>query len=440
MPLGLRIRLSVMMFLTYVVWGAWLPILARYLNDFLGFSGFQSGLVFSTMAIASVTAMLISGQIADRWFATERFLFVSHLLGAICIFVVATQESFGPLFTAMLLYAIVYVPTLSLSNSITFAHMEDAQRDFGGIRVWGTFGWIAASWPFIRLLGEQATKDDMKWTFYVAAIVSVVLAFFSLVLPHTPPKREARQRFAPFRALGLLRHPAFLVLFILALSDSMVQWCYFIWTSPFLAKLGIPDNWIMPCMSIGQIAEIVTMFALGICLRTFGWRKVMTMGVFAHVVRFGIYAFSANRPELVWLVVASNVVHGAAYAFFFAAIYIYADEYAPKDIRASAQMLFNLVILGLGQFFGSLLWGRLGDLFTRQIVDEVSGKATKVVDYHGLFIVPTIWALATGILLLIAFWPGQKPANEDEGDADDSGLGDGAAEVEERLRDLGYVE
>ncbi len=443
MELGVRIRLSVMMFLTYVIWGAWLPLLPVYLgHPDIGFTGEQIGLVFATMAIASVTAMLISGQIADRWFSTERFLCVSSLLGAAALYVVSLQTSFWPFFMAFLVYAIIYVPILSLTNAISFAHIPDAQRDFGGIRVWGTLGWVAASWPFLLILGDKATVGDLRWMFYVSAAVSVVLGVFSLTLPHTPPKREARERFAPLRALSLLGKPAFLVLFLVALSDSMVQFCYFIWTGLFLEALEVPAKYISACMSIGQIAEILTMFALGYFLKTFGWRKVMAMGVFAHTLRFGIYTLSAGKPELAWLVVASNVVHGAAYAFFFAAVYIYADEHAPKDIRASAQILFNLVILGAGQLLGSLLFGKLGDYYTTTTTQTVGEVVTqvKVLDYRSLFLIPTLWSLVTGTFLLIAFWPGEKPPAEENGDVPDSGLGEGEAEVEQRLRDLGYVE
>lgn len=431
MELGLRIRLSVMMFLTYVIWGAWLPLLAVYLgHSDIGFTGGQIGWIFATMAIASVTAMLISGQIADRWFATERFLCVSSLASAVCIYVVSLQTEFATFFAAFLVYTIIYVPILSLTNSISFANIKDAQQDFGGIRVWGTIGWIAASWPFLLILGDTPNVSELRWMFHVSAAVSVVLGVFSLTLPHTPPKKGSRDAFAPLEAIGLLAKPAFLVLFLVALSDGMVHQCYFIWTGRFLIDLGVSAKYVAPAMSIGQIAEIVTMFALGYFLKTLGWRKVMAMGVFAHTIRFGIYALCAGHPELAWLVIGSNLVHGAAYAFFFAAVYIYADEHAPKDVRASAQILFNLVILGLGQLFGSLVFGWLGDRFSTD----------GAINYRALFTVPAIWALVTGAFLLIAFWPGEKLPDENENGDSDSGLGDGEAEVEERLRDLGYVE
>jgi nucleoside transporter len=435
MPLGLRIRLSTMMFLTYAIWGTWAALLPRYLGTFLHFTPIQVGHACATTgAIASVVAMFISGQIADRWFSAERFLAVSHLIGGLLLFAVARQEAFWPFFFVFLFYLMLFIPTVSLANSLCLAHLPNGERDFGSVRAWGTIGWAAMAWPFVFLLKGlegEALKAGMKWMFYVAGATSIVLAVFSLSLPHTPPNRESRDRFAPFEALALLARPAFLVLLIVSLIDSVVLGCYWRWTSDFLKSLRIHESWHMVGMSISQIAEVATMFALGICLKRFGWRKVMAIGVFAHVIRYGIYTLSAGRPELAWLVVASNVVHGAAYAFFFAAVYIYVGEYAPKDVGASVQMLFNLVMIGLGGIIGAQLWSQLGAGLTE--------TATGRIDFQRLFMIPTIMALLTGILLLAAFWPGQKPASEETAP---TGFGseEEAAKVEERLRDLGYVE
>ena len=162
------------------------------------------------------------------------------------------------------------------------------------------------------------------------------------------------RRNAPLEAIRLLAVPAFLVLFIVTFMDALVHQCYFQWTSPFLERAGLPANWIMPAMSIGQIAEIATMAVLGLVLRRLGWRRTMAIGIAAHAARFFIYAIG----DPLWLMVAVNVVHGMCYAFFFAAVYIFVDEHFPKDSRASAQGLFNLLILGLGPFVGSLLVGR----------------------------------------------------------------------------------
>ena len=391
--MGIAGRLGVMMFLQYVIWGSWLPLLALYLSRFLGFSGTDIGWVFGTLAIASVTAVFISGQVADRLMATERFLAVSHLVGGLAMFALPFQKSFWPFFVAMLVHNLMYVPTLSLTNSICFHHLQDAQKQFGRVRMWGTIGWVAASWPFVFILrGKEgaALESALTGIFWIAGGASVALAVYSLTLPHTPPASSGEKN-APLEALKLLAVPSILVLFVVTFMDSLVHACYFQWTSPFLSQIGLAENLIMPAMSIGQIAEIGTMAVLGVFLKRLGWRKVMTFGILGHAIRFAIY--SLGGP--VWLVVASNVVHGFCYAFFFATVYIFVDECFPKDARASAQTLFNLLILGLGPFLGNLMWGKLADLLT----------TADGIDFRLLFLAPTALAIVAALTLLVGFRP-----------------------------------
>lgn len=391
--MGVARRLSVMMFLEYLIWGSWLPLLALYLSRFLGFSGTDIGWVFATLAIASVTAVFVGGQIADRLMSTERFLAVSHLIGGLAMFALPYQKSFWPFFLVMLVHNLMYVPTLSLTNSICFYHLKDAKKDFGRVRMWGTIGWIAASWPFVFILqGKEgpALEAALTGIFWMAGGASILLAIYSLTLPHTPPANSGEKN-APLEAIKFLAVPSILLLFIVTFMDSLVHACYFQWTSPFLADIGLAENLIMPAMSLGQIAEIGTMAVLGIFLKRLGWRKTMTLGIIGHAIRFAIY--SLGGP--VWLVVASNVVHGLCYAFFFATVYIFVDEYFPKDARASAQGLFNLLILGLGPFFGNLMWGKLADMLT----------TAEGIDFRTLFLFPTGLALLAALILFIGFRP-----------------------------------
>ncbi len=389
------VRLSMMMFLEYVIWGSWLPLLALYLGDVLGFNGRQIGWIFATQAIASIVALFIGGQAADRLMSTERLLALCHAIGGTAMLVLATQGSFAPFFAIMLVYQLAFIPTLSLTNAISFHHVSDAKNEFGKIRMWGTIGWIAASWPFVFILAGKSGPElhaALRSIFIVAGVASYALAAFSLTLPRTPPARSSPDRNAPLEAIRLLAVPAFLVLFVVTFMDALIHQCYFQWTSPFLERAGVPANWIMPAMSIGQVAEIVTMAVLGVVLRNLGWRTTMAVGIAAHAVRFFIYAIG----DPLWLIVAINVVHGMAYAFFFAVVYIFVDEHFPKDSRASAQGLFNLLILGLGPFVGSLLWGTLGDRFR---------TAAGQVDFSRLFLVPTALGVVAVLLLLVAFRP-----------------------------------
>jgi nucleoside transporter len=392
---GLTLRLSVMMFLEYVVWGSWLPLLALYLSDVLRFTGWQIAWIFGTQAIAAVVGLFVGGQVADRFMSTEKVLALSHLIAGLAMISLAYTAGFWAFFAVMLVYQLVFMPTLSLTNAIVFHHVKDAQKDFGKIRLWGTIGWIAASWPFYFLLEGKAGADlyaMLPSIFWVSGLASLVLAVFSLSLPSTPPARAPGAGSAPLEAIRLLAIPAFLVLFIVTFLDAVVHQAYFQWTSPFLAHAGLPANWIMPAMSIGQIAEIGTMAVLGTVLARLGWRATFAFGIAAHSLRFLVYALG----EPLWLIVAVNVVHGMAYAFFFAAVYIFIDEKFPKDVRASAQGLFNLLILGIGPFLGGLLWGWLGDTFRTP-----DGQ----VDFSRLFLGPAIVGVIAVLLLLVAFHP-----------------------------------
>jgi nucleoside transporter len=383
------------MFLEYVVWGSWLPLLALYLSDVLRFTGWQIAWIFGTQAIAAVFGLFVGGQVADRFMSTEKVLALSHLVAGVAMVSLAFTTQFWPFFLVMLVYQLVFMPTLSLTNAIVFHHVQDAQKDFGKIRLWGTIGWIAASWPFYFLLEGKTGADlyaMLPSIFWVSGLASLALAVFSLSLPSTPPARAAGAASAPLEAIRLLAIPAFLVLFIVTFLDAVVHQAYFQWTSPFLAHAGLPANWIMPAMSIGQIAEIGTMAVLGAVLARLGWRTTFAFGIAAHSLRFLVYALG----DPLWLIVAVNVVHGMAYAFFFAAVYIFIDEKFPKDVRASAQGLFNLLILGIGPFLGGLLWGWLGDTFRTP-----DGQ----VDFSRLFLGPAAVGVVAVVLLLVAFHP-----------------------------------
>src|SRR5580765_4059065 len=410
----IRLKLSVMMFLEFFIWGAWLPLIFGYLPS-LGFSSFQSGLILNAFALASFTAMFFSTQFADRNFAAEKFLAFSQLIGGVAILSLAWVHSFWPFFILMLIHSLFYVPTISITNSIAFASLKDPQKDFGPVRLWGTIGWIAASWPFVfiladwvqvpafgsvpftqwlgKALGTSKTGDALQhattYTFMAAGVASLLQAILSLSLPHTPPKRssEGVEKFAWLEAMKLLKNPFVLVLFVVTFFDAAVHQCYFIWTGTFLQSkaVGIPGNWVMPVMSIGQIAEIGTMAVLGLVLKRLGWRKTMVFGILGHAIRFGVFALA----PIPGLVVAINVLHGICYAFFFATVYIFVDEFFPKDARSSAQGLFNFLILGLGPFVGNFLWPQLGDIF----------KTNDAIEFNKVFLVPCGVAFAAAALL-----------------------------------------
>ncbi len=392
-----RTKLFLMMVLEFFIWGAWLPPIWEYMGG-LGFNGTQIAWVGSAFAIASVLAIFFANQYADRHFASERFLAVSHLVGGLAILGMFFVKSFPLFFTLMLIHSIFYVPTISVTNSLAFANLKDPQRDFGRVRMGGTVGWILAAWPlYFVLQGKEgdALQHARSFMFIVSGGASLLLAAFCLTLPHTPPKPavEKSHKFAWLESFRLLALPYLLILFIVTFIDATIHNGYFVMVFGFLGKVGIKPENIMPVMSLGQIAEIVTMFVLGTVLAKLGWRTTMIVGILGHAVRFAVFAFF---PQSTGLIIGVQVLHGICYAFFFATVYIFIDAAFPKDVRASAQGLFNLLILGLG------------DLAAKWIFIPLQANLTPeggVTDFRTLFLVPTGMALGAAILLGLFFKP-----------------------------------
>ena len=302
----------------------------------MGF-GYWKSFFMNAFAIAPrsrVSSFPISSPIA---ISRREVLAFSHLIGGVSIWRSGSCALLGrspfkdvplswPFFILMLIHSLFYVPTISITNSIAFTNLKDAQRDFGLVRLWGTIGWIAASVPFVFILvdwtkisamseigfvawiGEALKAENGKsgvaflngvsLTYVAAGVASLLLAAFSLTLPHTPPKPPApgESKFAWLESMKLLSHPFMMVLFVATFIDATVHMGYFMLTGSFLIeKVGIPPQWVMPVMSIGQVAEIGTMAILGFVLKRFGWRTTMIMGILGHTARFGVFAFSPSR-------------------------------------------------------------------------------------------------------------------------------------------------
>ncbi|GAA5139816.1 MFS transporter [Prosthecobacter algae] len=393
-------KLFVMMVLEFFIWGAWLPLIWGYMGkDGLNFTETQITLVGTAFVIASILGIFFSNQFADRNFAAEKFMAFSHLVGGLAILGMYWVKDFPTFFGLMLLHSLLYVPTISVSNSIAFAHLKDAKKEFGLVRMGGTIGWMLAAWPLYFVLEGKAGAEAVAASrniFLVSGISSLVLAVFSLSLPHTPPKpaKAGESGFAWLHAAKFLKKPFLLVLFIVTFIDATIHNGYFLMAGSFLGSetVGIKAQWIMPVMSIGQIAEILTMAVLGWFLSRMGWKTTMILGVLGHAARFAVFAFMPQNQTMIILV---QVLHGVCYAFFFATLYIFIDAAFPKDVRSSAQGLFNLLVLGLGDFAAKLIFIPLQGKLT------VDG----VVNYRELFLWPTGMSLAAALLLLFAFWP-----------------------------------
>ena len=390
MKFGLRFRLSTMMFLQYAIWGAWAPVLSGYLVDDLGFTKFQAGFIYSLLPLATMISPFIFGQLADRLVATQRLLSMAHIGGGIALLVAASQTSYSGISWLMLIYALLYGPTLALSNSICFNHMRDSEKEFGGIRMWGTIGWMASGW-LLTAWRSSAGLTGMSDSLLLAGAFALMLGIFSLALPHTPPKKEGANPLAFMDALKLLKNRNFAIFMIISFVVATELQFYYILTAPFLLDIGIAGQRLPAIMTIAQGAEaLVMVLLLPILLPKLGARKMLAIGVIAWPIRYAIFAIGAPT----WLVVSSLALHGFCYVFFFVVGFIYVDQVAKADIRASAQSLVAFVILGLGAYVGSLFSGWIGDAF--KLAD---GSA----DWRMIFIVPLALTITAAIAFLVAF-------------------------------------
>ena len=406
-------RLGSLMFLQYALWGAWLPVTARYLSapiaeGGLGFSGTEIGMILGLAgSIGAIAAPFIAGQFADRYFSTEHILAFLVFTGGIVKWYTSYQTSYEAWLYLSIIYSILYMPTLALSNSITFSHIEEKEKNFPRIRVWGTIGWIVASWVFpmiwlqydltLQLMppfisGPEVSNvtarlaDALKFS----GIISIIYGVFCFLLPHTPPKHNAVEKLAFKKAFKLFNNSSFTILVITSLAVSIIHQIYFLQAGPFLSHIGISDSQIGPAMTIGQFAEILTMAYLGYFLKRIGYKNVIFFGVLAYFARYAIFGTTIFP---VWVMVISQAFHGFCYAFFFATAFIYVDKISDEDVRHSAQTVFGIIILGGGPVIGGWLSGKLQELYT------ISG----VFDFSSFWYTLSAIGMITGIFFFFSF-------------------------------------
>jgi len=434
LPVQMTIRLSFMMFLQYAIWGAWLPLLFPFLMGHREFSLAQTAGILAAGALGAVAGPFIAGQIADRHFATQRILAASHLVGAVLVWFLASVESFNIFLIVSILYGLIYAPTLALTNSLAFHHMTDRDRQFGPIRLWGTIGWIAVGigvgqWLAMRhspdeLLGtalEAAQNAGRADAFKVSAILGLLMAGYCMTLPHTPPAKSPKQTNAAFEAIGeVLRSRALLVLFLLAIPVSMIHQFYFVHASEFLSIMQRDSEGAtafaqtinrifgvggIGLMTIGQMTEIAVLALLPFFAPKLGRKWLLAIGLLAYAARMAIFAYA----ESIGPVLLGVGLHGLCFGCFIFVAFMVVDEETTIDVRASAQNLFNLVIVGIGISIGSWIAVYVVGSWAMMPTDRVNeaGEVIETMNFTRLFSVPMWASLACLVFLLVAYPSGK---------------------------------
>jgi nucleoside transporter len=394
---GVRTKLSAMMFVEYFVWGAWYVGMGPYLNDVLKFDGRQIGLAYGTTALAAIISPFFVGMVADRFFATERILAALHLVGAVLLFYVSTLTEFKTFYPVLLVYTLCFMPTLALTNSLSFRQMNDPGREFPRVRVLGTIGWIVAGYA-IDSLGQGRSAG----LFRIAAIASVVMGLYSLVLPHTPPAKLGHAMTARdalgLDALGLMKERSFAIFVIGSFLICIPLQFYYTFAAAFLTEIGVSA--VLTKMTFGQVSEIFFMLVMPWFFARLGVKWMLIAGMLAWTGRYLLFAYGDNGT-LVWMLYLGILLHGMCYDFFFVTGQIYVDQRAPADLRAAAQGFIAFVTLGAGMFIGSYLSGYVVDLYR-------TGGAIPH-DWRGIWIVPAVAALVVMVLFALLFRPAARP-------------------------------
>ncbi|MCS7020154.1 MAG: nucleoside permease [Bernardetiaceae bacterium] len=385
MNTNLRIRLSVMMFLQFFVWGAWYGQMSKYMFTQLNATGTQVGNAYAAFSIAMIVAPFFIGMIADRYFAAQKVLGVLNLAGAGLLFWLTQISDADYFYWVILAYCLTFAPTISLVNAIAMRHISNPERDFPGLRVLGTIAWIVVT----NLVGFWGWGDKVA-IFQVAMATALVQGFFAFLLPDTPPKATGKVSFAQILgadAFVLLRDRSYLTFFIASVLICIPLSFYYAMANPALTDAGMTN--VENKMSLGQASEVFFMLLIPLAFARLGVKWMLMVGLIAWIVRFLGFAYGdAGAGE--WMFLIAILLHGICFDFFFVTGQIYTDMQAGDTIKSQAQGLISLATYGVGMYIGSLLSGKITDLYT------VNGMK----DWTSIWLVPA--GIAAVVLILFA--------------------------------------
>ncbi|MEP2936780.1 MAG: nucleoside permease [Gilvibacter sp.] len=365
MKLNIRVKLSLMMFLEFFIWGGWFVTLGTFLGNNLNAADGEIAQAFSTQSWGAIIAPFIIGLIADRFFNAERILGVLHLIGAFLMYQMSNATEFAVFYPYVLGYMIAYMPTLALVNSVAFNQMSDPSKDFPLVRVFGTGGWIFAG-LLISFLAwdspENIQEGLLKNTFLMVAVASAILGLFSFILPKTPPNAKGEKAsisdILGLDALSLLKDRNFLVFFISSVLICIPLAFYYQNLSPFLTESQVAKS--TAWASAGQVSEVVFMLLLPFFFKKFGFKKTILVGMLAWAVRYVLFAFG-DAGDMFFMIITGIILHGICYDFFFVSGQIYTDSKAGEKIKSAAQGLITLATYGVGMLVGFYIAGRISD-------------------------------------------------------------------------------
>lgn len=396
-PLIIGIRLSIMMFLEFFIWGAWYVTVGNYMKA----HGMESSIpwAYSVGPIAAMVSPFILGMIADRFFASERVLALLMVIGGAVLAaspsVVGADGAGTKLFILLLLvHMLCYMPTLGLTNTIAFSHLKNQQVWFPLVRVFGTFGWIVANY----VVSKQMGADKLPEQFYVAGGAAILMGLYSLTLPHTPPTSKGKaisvRDVLGLDSLALLKQRSFLVFMVSSMLICIPLAAYYVYTPLFIGDAGMENPAYE--MSFGQMSEVIFMILMPLFFKFLGVKRMLLFGMFAWVVRYGLFTLGA--PEgVAWMIFCGVILHGICYDFFFVTGQIYVDQKSTASIRAQAQGFLVLATQGVGMFVGAQISGWL-------YADVISGKgAARLETWERFWTYPTAAAFVIMIFFLLLF-------------------------------------